>query len=326
MRGHLQHNEYNDMSEVDLSKAAGYKHPSTPQSWTTRDTLLFANSIGVKVDELHLLYELHPDFQVFPTYPVLLPFRHADDNSEVTDFLARSSGGKTLPGVPKLNYQKIVDGERYLEVVKPLPKSSKGYEFELQSTTVGVYDKGKAGLVLETEQKLVDKKTGEVYTKMLGSAFAVGQGGYNGPKGPKKPTYKPPTDRKPDFTQTTKLTEEQALLYRLNADYNPLHADPKIGKAMGFPGVILHGLCTWNHAAVHVLRSFSASQPAALKSFEARFAAPVLPGQTLVTEMWDMGSQGGLKTVIFTTKVQETGKLVLANGRAVLKDASKSKL
>lgn len=309
--------------QVDLAKAAGHKHPSTPQTWTTREVLLFANSIGVRAQELNLLYELHPDFAAFPTYPVLLPFRHADDNSEVVDFLARSAGGKSLPGVPKLNYQRIVDGERYLEVIKPLPISSKGYDFELQSSCVGVYDKGKAGLVIETEQKLVDKKTGEVYTKMLGSAFAIGQGGYGGPAGPKKQTYKPPTDRAPDYTEQTKLTDEQALLYRLNADYNPLHADPKIGKQMGFPGVILHGLCTWNHAAVHVLRAVSGSRPQNLKSFEARFAAPVLPGQTLVTEMWKMGGAGdGYEEVIFTTKVKETGKLVLANGRARVKPAS----
>lgn len=307
------------MSKVDLTKAVGHAAPPVPQAWTKRDVLLFANSIGVKAEELPLLYELDPRFAAFPTYPVLLGFRHRDD-TDVVDFIARSSQGRALPGVPKLNYNRIVDGERYLEVVRPLPTSSAGRDFEIRSKCLGVYDKGKAGLVIETEQTLVDARSGEVYTRMVGSAFAVGQGGYDGPKGPKKPTYAPPKDTAPDVTAETVLTPEQALLYRLNADYNPLHADPAVGRAMGFPGVILHGLCTWNHSAVHVLRAYGASDPANFKSFEARFASPVLPGQTLQTLMWEGKTDGeGWTEIIFVTKVKETGKIVLANGRARVK-------
>lgn len=314
--------------KVDLTKAVGSEAPSVAQDWTKRDVLLFANSIGVKVNELHLLYELHPDFATFPTYPVLLGFRARGD-TDVVDFIARSSQGRALPGVPKLNYNKIVDGERYLEVLKPLPPTSSGHDFELRSKCLGVYDKGKAGLVIETEQLLVDKKTGEAYTKMIGSSFAVGQGGYNGPKGPKKKSYAPPANTPPTAQLETMLTPEAALLYRLNADYNPLHADPRVGKTMGFPGVILHGLCTWNHAAVHVLRQFGASKPENFKSFEARFASPVLPGQTLQTLMWEGEVDGeGFTEIIFVTKVKETGKVVLANGRARIRKeaASRSKL
>ncbi|BFZ57369.1 hypothetical protein PYCC9005_004421 [Savitreella phatthalungensis] len=316
------------MSEVDLSKAAGHKMAVVPQSWTTRDQLLFANSIGVQAHELHMLYELHKDFKPFPTYPVLCGFRQRGDD-DVTDFIARSSSTKgALPGVPKLDYNRMVDGERYLEVVKPIPSSSEGRDFVLESTCVGVYDKGKAGLVIETESVLKDNKTGEVYTRMLGSGFAVGQGGYNGPKGPKKPSYKPPEGVTPSAQDETKLTQEQALLYRLNADYNPLHADPSIGKRMGFPGAILHGLCTWNHAAVHVLRAFGGSDPANFKSFEARFASPVMPGTTLQTLMWEgKVDDQGFTEIIFVTKVKESGKVVLANGRArVKKAAAKSKI
>ncbi|CCG81708.1 putative Peroxisomal dehydratase [Taphrina deformans PYCC 5710] len=304
------------MGEIDLTKAVGHASEPIPQAWTKRDVLLFANSIGVKAEELHLLYELDSKFAAFPTYPVLCGFRHRDDK-DVVDFIARSSQGRALPGVPKLDYKRIVDGERYLEVLKPLPPTSEGHDFELQSKCVGVYDKGKAGLVIETEQLLVDKKSGEAYTKMVGSSFAVGQGGYNGPKGPKKPSYAPPKDKAPTASTETKLTPEQALLYRLNADYNPLHADPRVGKTMGFPGVILHGLCTWNHAAVHVLRTFGGSNPENFKSFEARFASPVLPGQTLQTIMWETKTDDeGFTEIIFVTKVKETGKIVLANGRA----------
>lgn len=310
------------MSEVDLAKAAGQVSEPTPQAWTRRDVLLFANSIGVKAKDLHLLYELHPEFAPFPTYPVLCSFRRRED-SDVVDFIARSSQGRAIPGVPKLDFTRVVDGERYLEVLKPLPASSEGHDFELQSKCVGVYDKGKAGLVIETEQTLVDKKSGEAYCKIVSSSFAIGQGGYNGPKGPKKPTYAPPKDTKPTAVKETKLTEEAALLYRLNADYNPLHADPQFGKQMGFPGVILHGLCTWNHAAYHLLSQFGASKPDSLKSFEARFASPVLPGQTLETLMWEGNTDAdGFSEIIFVTRVKETGKVVLANGRARIRKSS----
>lgn len=311
------------MGEVDLAKAAGYKQTPVPQSWTKRDQLLFANSIGVRASELSILYELHPSYKPFPTYPVLCAFRQRGDD-DVTDFIARSTASKgALPGVPKIDYNRVVDGERYLEVVKPIPASSAGRDFVLESSCVGVYDKGKAGLVIETESLLKDNATGEVYTKILGSGFAIGQGGYNGPKGPKKPTYAPPKDTQPTAVDETKLTAEQALLYRLNADYNPLHADPSIGKRMGFPGAILHGLCTWNHAAVHVLRAFGGSDPDNFKSFEARFASPVMPGDTLQTLMWETDADAeGFAQIIFLTKVKETGKVVLANGRARIRKAS----
>ncbi len=301
------------MPEVDLAKAAGYKHPDVLSEWTKRDIILYAASIGVKASELHFLYELHPQFASFPTYPILLAFKRRGDR-DVTDFISRSRGA-TLPGVPAIDYNRLVDGERYLEVIKPIPVTSENHDFKLESKCLGVYDKGKAGLVIETETLLIDGKTGEVYTKMIGSGFAVGQGGYGGPKGPKKPTYKPPS-RAADKTDETVTSPEQALLYRLNADYNPLHADPSIGPKMGFKGTILHGLCTWSHAAVHVLRAFGQSKPAAFKSFEARFASPVYPGDTLLTEMWETKNEGGEKEIIFVTKVKETGKVVLANGRA----------
>jgi MaoC like domain len=148
-----------------------------------------------------------------------------------------------------LDWSRGVDGERYIEIIKPLPTTSKGRNFELRRETVGAYDKGKAGLVLEEQTLLVDADSGYVYTKMVGSAFFVGQvmqslpfwrlipeGGYDGPKGPKKPTWKAPSGKKPDRVSKFKTTPGQALLYRLNGDYNPLHADPTIGPKMGFKG------------------------------------------------------------------------------------------
>lgn len=190
---------------------------------------------------------------------------------------------------------------------------------------LGVYDKGKPGTVVETEQTIVDAKNGEVYTRMVGSAFFTGQGGWGGPKGDKNPNYDPPKGKKPDASFELQTTKETAHLYRLNGDYNPLHATPEPGAKMGFGGAIMHGLFSWNAAAHAVLKELGGSNPANLKEFQARFAAPVKPGDKLIFEMWRTGEkQGdGFEEVRFIVRV-EGGKVVLSNGRAFLKVQQKA--
>ena len=123
--------------------------------------------------------ELHPRFSVFPTYAIILPFRGT--NTEVFDFYAASSQ-VPVPGVPPLDHKRMVDGERKIEFLKPLPVTSEGRQFEVRAKVIGVYDKGR-GTVAETEHLLVEKGSGEVYTRAVGSGFFVGQGGWGGPKG-----------------------------------------------------------------------------------------------------------------------------------------------
>lgn len=137
--------------------------------------------------------------------------------------------------------------------------------------------------------------------------------------GPKTPTLTPFPNTPPHATHTTQTTPETALLYRLNGDYNPLHATPEPGVKMGFGGPILHGLFSWNAAAHAVLRAFGAGRPQNLREFQARFAAPVKPGDRLVTEMWRVsgGDGDGWGEVRFLVR-GEGGKVVLSNGRAVL--------
>lgn len=124
--------------------------------------------------------ELHPSFAAFPTYPVLLPFKHTDQ--EVIDFYARSNS-TPIEGVPKFDTKHVLDGERKMQFLKPLPVTSKGRKFEVRSKVLGVYDKGKSGTVVESEHRLVDVESGETYTRAVGSGFYVGQGGWGGPKG-----------------------------------------------------------------------------------------------------------------------------------------------
>lgn len=123
--------------------------------------------------------ELHPSFAAFPTYPIILPFKHTDQ--EVIDFYARSNS-TPIEGVPKFDTKGVLDGERKLQFFKPLPVTSEGRKFEIRSKVLGVYDKGKPGTVVETEQCLVDAESGEMYSRAVGSGFYVGQGGWGGPK------------------------------------------------------------------------------------------------------------------------------------------------
>lgn len=146
--------------------------------------------------------------------------------------------------------------------------------------------------------------------------------------GPKAPSYDHPKDRKPDAVFAQQTGAESALLYRLNGDYNPLHATPEPGKKMGFGGAIMHGLYSWNSTAHGLLRALGGSDPANIREFQARFASAVMPGDKLVTEAWLVGEvdAGGWQEARFVTRV-EGGKVCLTNGRALIRPVGgKSKL
>lgn len=294
----------------------GFEYPPTEVSWLKRDVLLFANSIGCSTDELHFLYELHPDFAVFPTYPVILPFKTS--TQEVIDFYA-SQKAITIPGVPEFDSTRVVDGQRRIEFLRPLPTTSEGKTFQVRTKVLGVYDKGRPGTVVETQTDLVDAATGDVYARATGSAFYVGQGNWGGPKGPATVNYPPPKGKSPDAVLEDAASIETPLLYRLNGDYNPLHATPEPGAKMGFGGVIVHGLWQWNSTCRLLLRHFGGSDPRNIKEYQARFASPVRPGVKLATSAWRTGNvEDGFEEIIFETTVVG-GKACLSNGRALIK-------
>ncbi|KAI1843559.1 hypothetical protein JX266_010192 [Neoarthrinium moseri] len=299
---------------VDFRKAIGFQYPPVKCSYNRRDVLLFANAIGVQRDELHFLYELHPKFAAFPTFPINLGFKQTDQ--DVFDFIARTTT-VDVPGIPPFDPQRSVDGERGIEIVRPLPVSSEGLDLEIRNKVIGAYDKGGA-MILESEGELVDIKTGITYARLSSTAFGIGQGGYDGPRGPSKPAINMPT-RAPDAIHKMQTTTEIALLYRLCGDYNPLHADEEFGKRAGFKGSILQGLGTWNIAAHSVLRELGRSNPARLQKFGARFKSVVYPGDKLVTRMWVISSHSDFENVVFETAVEEDGRIALSNGYAHLK-------
>lgn len=185
-------------------------------------------------------------------------------------------------------------------------------------------------MIQEMAQSVVDRKSGMVYARLTSMAFGIGQGGYGGPRGPKTVEYKPPA-REPDAVHVFQTTPETTLLYRLCGDYNPIHADDEFAREGGFKGAFLQGLGTWNIAAHGVLRELGGSEAGRLKSFKARFAKIVYPGDALVTRMWKVGEKTvdgkALEEVIFQTIVQDDGRVVLSNGFVELwKKGQQSKL
>ncbi|KAF9429027.1 hypothetical protein BGZ76_001954 [Entomortierella beljakovae] len=315
----------NSQYKVDVSKAVGFKFRPQPVVFTSRDLILYAISIGVKQEELNFLYEMSPNFAAFPTYPLVLGLKK--NTHGISPY---GSGDEAIPGVPHYDPNKLVHGDQSLQVLRPLPL---GGEFELLTTVTGVYDKGK-GMVIERTTVMVDPKEPEAsrkpYVSMKGSAYVRGYGGWNGPKGPQQEAFDPPKDKAPDATYEDKTDEALAILYRLSGDYNPLHIDPAIAPRVGFKKPILHGLCTYGHAAHAIVKTFGGSDSNSLKSITGRFTAPVFPGDTLVTKMWKVQSGSpDEEKIIFQVVAAERNQAVISGGCAVLwakGKAPKSKL
>lgn len=219
--------------------------------------------------------------------------------------------------VPNFSMMMLLHGEQYLEIRQfPVPTEATTVSYP---SLVEVVDKGNAGIVV-TGAVTKDKRTGKDLFYNESTVFIRGSGGFGGPskggdRGAATRVYKVP-QRQPDTVVEEKTTEEQAAIYRLSGDRNPLHIDPEFSKVGGFKTPILHGLCFFGIAGKAVLKSYGM-----FRNIKVRFAGVVIPGQTIVTEMWKEGN-----VVVFQAKVKETGKLCIAGAGAELVDAGKAKL
>ncbi|ORX51261.1 Thioesterase/thiol ester dehydrase-isomerase [Hesseltinella vesiculosa] len=304
--------------KVDVEKAVGHKSQQRV-SCNRRDFLLYALGVGVPETDLKYLFELRPDFSVVPSYPLVLGLK--GDSSDVVSFANRKDG--PIPGIPAYDPSKIVHGEQSLEVIHPWPLT--GGSFISESTIIGVYDKG-SGMVIEQQVDLYGEKDKKHYSRMIGKTFVRGYGGWNGPKGPKATSYKPP-QRAPDATHVFATNTKSAILYRLSGDYNPLHIDTDLAPKVGFKSPILHGLATFSSSCFGIVKELAGNDASRFKSMEARFAAPVYPGETIETYMWKADSkEPGTQGIIFVAKVKERDLVVVNNGYAVIYKESQSKL
>ncbi|KAL6884212.1 NAD(P)-binding protein [Trichoderma longibrachiatum] len=285
-------NEYLAAIEEALKKEG----EPTEYSFTERDVILYNIGVGAKRKELKYVFEGAEDFQPLPTFGVIPPF------SAETPFDYDAI-------VPNFSPMMLLHGEQYLEILKfPLPTSGR---LVSRAKLLEVVDKGSAAIV-KTGITTVNAENNEpvFYNEM--TVFLRGSGGFGGLKrgadrGPATATNEPPK-RAPDVVVETATGEDQAAIYRLSGDYNPLHIDPGFAKMGGFKAPILHGLCTFGIAGKAVFDRFGR-----FRNVKVRFAGPVIPGETVVTEMWREG-----KRVVFQCRVRETGKLCIGGAAAEL--------
>lgn len=257
-------------------------------TYQNRDVILYALGIGAGAEDDELKFVYESDLQVLPTYAVVPTF---------TALL----GIVDLEGVD-IDLAMLLHGEQYLELYKPIPEEGKLTSYP---RVTALYDKGKGALI---EIEIVTKNAKEelLFLNRYG-VFIRGEGGFGGERGP-DPGFDPP-EREPDKVITLPTLPQQALLYRLSGDFNPLHADPAFAAMGGFPRPILHGLCTMGFACRTVLREYCSNDPAKFKSMKVRFSRHVFPGENIVTEMW----QEKPDLIIFRSKTAERNEYCLTN-------------
>ncbi|NLA11780.1 MAG: hypothetical protein GX883_06630 [Firmicutes bacterium] len=261
--------------------------------YQTKDVMLYALGIGAGAadDELNFVYE--NELQVIPSFGVVPPF-------------PALMGIMGLEGVD-INLAMLLHGEQYLELYRPIPVEGKLTSYP---RVAALYDKGK-GALIEIEVVTKNEKEEELFLNRFG-VFIRGEGGFGGDKGP-EPGFVPP-EREPDKVLSLPTLPQQALLYRLSGDFNPLHADPNFAAMGGFPKPILHGLCTMGFACRAVLREYCDNDPARFKAMKVRFSRHVFPGENIVTEMW----QEKPDEVILRSKTAERGEYCLTNAAVLL--------
>jgi len=269
--------------------------PEVRQDYGPDQAILYALGCGVGLDpldeaQLPFVYE-ERGFAVLPSFATVLghPGFWARDLDSGIDWL------------------RVVHGEQGLRLHRPLPVAG---EVRGKSRVVEVIDKGEGrGALVYVERSLTDAADEAPLATLTQTLFCRGDGGFGGPQGPAR---RPPAvpDRPAELRCALPTSPQSALIYRLSGDRNPLHADPAVARKAGYERPILHGLATFGLVCHALQRSLGPERPAALTAMDCRFSAPVYPGETVETEIWDLGKAA----YAFRARVGE--RVVLDNGRA----------
>ncbi len=252
-------------------------------SWNSKDALLYAVGIGAGQSELQFTTENTKSTPqvVYPTFAVV-----AGSGSP-------PSGASALSKVGTINWPMLVHASQAITLHRPIPVEATA---TAQDRVVAMYDKGKAAIVvIENEVKTV---AGEPLWSTRSAVFIRGDGGWGGDRGPGGPQNVPP-DRAPDHEVRLQTSPDQAFIYRLSGDRNPLHTDPSFAALGGFDRPILHGLCSYGFTGRALLAELVGNDVARFHHMEARFASPVVPGEALTTRIWRVGAD----SAVFTTSV-----------------------
>jgi acyl dehydratase len=258
---------------IDVSQALGASLPDGQSSWGPDDVMLYHLGVGAGVpatDPNELSYTYEQNLKVLPSFGVIPVF-------------GTLMGVMTVPGV-QINPMMILHGEQDLEIHKPIPTEAKAKH---SAKVIEIWDREKgASIVLEA--KTTDEKAEPLFTNRF-SVYVRGEGGFGGERGP-RPGNLPP-EREPDITVESRTLPQQALLYRLSGDKNPLHADPSFAAMGGFDKPILHGLCTFGVVCKAVVDNVLEGDVTKVSRYQVRFSGVVYPGETIVTNAWREGDQ-----------------------------------
>jgi len=213
------------------------------------------------------------------------------------------------PGEMNLNRVMVVDGERDITFHRPLAAVA---NLVVDSRVLAVFDKGKDKGAVIRHQTVLKNEKGEELATLVASRFARGDGGFGGPSEGQPEPHKVPA-RSPDKSIDISTRADQALIYRLCGDRNPLHSDPEFARHAGFPRPILHGMCTFGITCRGILQTYADYDPAACKQRAARFSSPVFPGETVTLDLWKDGN-----VISFEARVKARNVAVIKSGKTVL--------
>ena len=251
---------------IDLN-LIGKKYGPHPFEYTWKDVVLYAVGIGAQTEELPFIYEnVKGGLKVFPSYCVVM-------GSPLFKELFQD--------MKNVDLSRFIHGEQTIKLYQSIPPEGR---ILVEGGIANIYDKGKGALYVWRMEFV--REGGEVLGETESGIFYVGEGGFGGDPGPKAEALDPPQRAKPDFSVSYFIPANQAALYRLNGDINPLHIDPDFAKMGGFPRPILHGLCTYGYATRAILYKACDGDVKRFKEFKARFSGVVYPGDTLITEGW----------------------------------------
>jgi len=284
---------------MPIDPAVALAAPPTVEqiAWDTSDVLLYHLALGAggdPVDPTELAWATEAGSAVLPTFAVVAPTLRTTEPPRVS-----------YPGV-EVDLRRILHGSQRVEVHAPIPREGKA---TVHTRVADLHDKGSAAVIV-VDSTATGPDGAPLWTSSM-RMFARGEGGFGGHRGPAGPP--PPPDRPADHTVVTPTLPQQALWYRLLGDRNPLHADPAVAQAAGFPRPILHGLCSYGMVCRSIVDHVLGGDVARVTAVETRFAGVVFPGETLRTSVWQVDDR-----LLFTSTVDDRDGAAALAGEVVV--------
>lgn len=291
---------------IDREMALGASLGVNQASYEPDDVILYHLGIGAgfaATDARELEYTYEKNLKVLPSFAVVAAGSFSGRARK------ESRGGGNLRAIEGIDFNPatLLHGEQDIELHQPLPTAA---TFNISSRVADVFDKGKAALlIMEQAAKTEDGEA--LFTNRM-SLFLRGEGGFGGPAGP--PAGNAPPERNPDGCVESQTLAQQALLYRLCGDKNPLHADPEFAKMGGFDTPIIHGLCSYGIACKAIVDGVLGGDTGAVARYQARFRGVAFPGETYLTSYWREGER-----IVFETRSRERDAVIISNAAVELR-------